>query len=64
MLTVREAMQRCTINQVRIKRTGFGGEWLVTLIEWTAKQRDAMGYYTDDLEDAVLTGAKLRHNAA
>lgn len=61
MMTVREAMQRCALNNVRIKRTGFGSEWLVTLTEWTAKQRDAMGYYTDDLEDAVLTGASMRH---
>lgn len=65
MMTVREAMQRCEINRVRIKRTGYDNEWIVTLVEWTAKQVERMAYVTDDLEDAVLTGAKMRrHNYA
>jgi hypothetical protein len=62
MMTVREAMQRCELNRVRIKRTGYGTEWLVTLVEWTRKQIDEAGYYTDDLEDAVLTGAAMRRS--
>lgn len=64
MLTVREAKQRCEVNRVRISRTGFGTEWRVTLAEWTREQVNRLAYFTDDLEDAVLTGSRLRRDAA
>lgn len=61
MLTVREAMQRCAQNGVVIRHSHPGSnEWRVTLVEWDAEQRETGAYYTDDLEDAVLTGSKMR----
>lgn len=62
-MTVREAMQRCEVNRVRIKRTGVSGEWQVGLVEWSRDMWDRAGYFTDDLEDAVLTGGAMRHKA-
>jgi hypothetical protein len=38
----------------------MGLEWLVRLNEW--KDEDKRTYITDDLEDAVLTGASMRRN--
>lgn len=63
MMTVAEAMNRCRVNGVRLQRTGSRGEWLVTLANWTAQQVAILGYTTDDLEDAVIMGGKLRRNA-
>lgn len=61
MMTVKEAMQRCAVNGVSIRHSHPGSsEWMVTLIEWNAQQRWDAAYYTDDLEDAVLTGAAMR----
>ena len=58
MLTVAEAMQRAAVNEVVIRRSrGVNNEWCVTLRE--DRDEDA-AYYTDDLEDAILTGAAMR----
>ncbi|QPC44923.1 hypothetical protein HW532_20820 [Kaustia mangrovi] len=62
-MTVREAMQRCAVNRVRIKRTGYDSEWRVTLNEWTGRKAKDCAYFTDDLEDAVITGARMRREA-
>lgn len=62
-LTVHEAMQRCSLNRVRIKRTGVSGEWAVGLLEWPKAMWDKAQYFTDDLEDAVLTGGIMRRRA-
>lgn len=59
MLTVAEAMQRARHNGVNIRRSG-NLEWRVTLEEWTRNVCETSAYYTDDLEDAVLTGAAMR----
>lgn len=60
MLTAKEARQRCEVNRVRLQFRD--GEYRVTLIEWPVNHTDteACAYYTDDLEDAVLTGAQMR----
>lgn len=58
MLTVAEAMQRATVNELIIRRSrGVYNSWCVTLME-DRDEKDA--YYTDDLEDAILTGAAMR----
>jgi hypothetical protein len=65
MLTVTEAMQRANINGVSIRRHNSAStSWLVTLIEWTNVQSHKFRYITDDLEDAVITGSKMRLDAA
>lgn len=63
MMTVREAMQRVAQNNARIQR--FNGEWRVTLREWPdyARKTEDKAYYTDDLEDAVLTASAMRREA-
>jgi hypothetical protein len=60
MLTVREVRQRCEVNRVRLQYNQ--GEYRVTLIEWPVNSTatEARAYYTDDLEDAMLTGAQMR----
>lgn len=62
MFTASMAAQRNSLNQVRCKRRD--GEYRVTLLEdneW-AKATEAYAYYTDDLEDACLTGASMRRS--
>lgn len=63
MLTKREAQERNRINNVRMQL--FDGEYRVTLMEWPVndKRTERAAYYTDDLEDAVLTGAAMRRTA-
>lgn len=62
MFTQAEAAQRNSLNQVRMKRRD--GEYRVTLLEDPefATNTEDYAYYTDDLEDAVLTGASMRRN--
>lgn len=59
MLTLREAKQRAAILHGQIYKTA-AGDFRVTLNEWTRKEREAMSYFTDDIEDAVLTLGSLR----
>jgi hypothetical protein len=63
LLTQREAYQRCEINRVRMEKVGQ--EFRITLREWPARsnQTERKAYYTDDLEDAVLTGGMMRRQA-
>ncbi len=63
MLTQHEAYQRCSINRVRMEKEGR--EFRITLNEWPprSKETERKAYYTDDLEDAVLTGAQMRRKA-
>lgn len=64
MLTVREAQQRNAANGVIMRRANPGStEWRVTLAEWTRDMCERAAYFTDDLEDAVLTGASMRRKA-
>lgn len=60
MMTMREARQRCEVNNARVTKCHATGELVVTLNEWTRKQREARAYFTDDLEDAVLTAGRMR----
>lgn len=62
MLTKHEAYQRCHINNVRLERRF--DQWRVTLNEWPngLRSTEDKAYYTDDLDDAVLTGAEMRYN--
>jgi hypothetical protein len=64
MMTIGEAMQRCEINNVSIRRVDKASTvWVVTLKEWSANQCQKFRYMTDDLEDAVLNGGFLRSMA-
>lgn len=56
MMTVREAKQRCAFSRMSLRNTGHG-EWRINFVEATD---DRTAYFTDDLEDAVLTGASMR----
>ena len=59
MLTLREAKQRAYVLNGQIYKTK-AGDYRVTLNEWTRQEREAMSYFTDDIEDAVLTLGSLR----
>jgi len=49
---------------VHIRRTSVPGEFRVTLMEHRGTERgEAIAYYTDDLEDALLTGLHMRRHA-
>lgn len=62
MLTLREAMARAALYGVVIRRSNPAStEWRVTLMEW--RSDEAKAYYTDDLEDALLTGMAMRNKA-
>jgi hypothetical protein len=60
MMTVKEAKQRMQVNRAAMKRTGHGLEVKVWLNEWTKQQIEDRAYFTDDLEDAVLTAGRMR----
>lgn len=64
MFTRAEAAQRNSLNKVRCKRVYGTSEYRVTLLEdreWS-DSTERYAYYTDDLEDACLTGASMRRN--
>jgi hypothetical protein len=56
MLTQREARQRLAVNRMRLSY-GSPGEYRVNFLE---RDVEATAYYTDDLLDAVMTGAAMR----
>jgi hypothetical protein len=58
MMTLNEARQRLTLHRMRLSRRDR--EFCVTPAELPQAQAEACAYYTDDLEDAVLTGAAMR----
>lgn len=55
MLTVREAHQRMNINRMSLRNVD--GEYRVNFVE---SDNEATAYYTDCLEDAVLTAGNMR----
>ena len=64
MMTLKEAMQRNNVNGVVMKRSNPAStQWIVTLSEWTMEQCHKFRYITDDIEDAVIIGSKLRDDA-
>jgi hypothetical protein len=66
MMTLREARQRASINGARITFNRDIGEYRVTLNEWPiyASSTEDKAYYTDDIDDAVLTSGAMRREAA
>lgn len=63
MFTRREANERAAVNNGRIVFLREYGEYRVTLNEWSGKDVEKKAYYTDDLEDAVLTLGRMRVSA-
>lgn len=62
MMTMREARQRLSLNDMQLS-TVTGScpkEYRVAFAEVGWQQSEKSAYYTDDLEDAVLTGADMR----
>jgi hypothetical protein len=59
MMTMTEARQRLTMSGMRITRRDR--EFRIAYAELPYSKAEASAYYTDDLEDAVITGAKMRH---
>jgi hypothetical protein len=57
MMTQAEARQRLSINRMSLRRSP-GGDWRVAFAD--IRDNEASAYYTDDLEDAVITGADMR----
>ena len=58
-MTFREARQRLALHQMSIQRVGGTTELRVQFMEASYRE-ESSAYYTDDLLDAVLTGAKMR----
>lgn len=63
MMTRREAQERANQHNARIVWLRDWQEYRVTLNEWNHIDREAKAYYTDDLEDAVLTAGAMRKEA-
>jgi hypothetical protein len=59
MMTLTEARQRLTLIGMRLTRRDR--EFRVAFAELPYSKAEDSAYYTDDLLDAVLTGAKMRH---
>lgn len=57
MVTMREAKQRLALNGMSFRKTEYG-DFRVAFAE--VRDNEASAYYTDDIEDAVLTGAAMR----
>jgi methylphosphotriester-DNA--protein-cysteine methyltransferase len=57
-MTVREAKQRMQCNNMHLSMQD--GEYRVTFPEMSAGRAEQAAYYTDDLEDAVLTASDMR----
>lgn len=66
MLTMREAKQRMSQHNARLQYDKYTREYRVTLNEWPMYRvsTEERAYYTDDIEDAVLTAGAMRREAA
>ena len=62
MMTMREARQRLSLHtmQLSVVQDSCPKEYRVSFADVSYKTAEASAYYTDDLEDAVLTGASMR----
>jgi len=56
MLTIREAIQRLGVYSMIVRRY-TNGKWIVLFAE---DRTDREGYITDDLDDAVIEGGRMR----
>ena len=64
MINFREAKQRLSMYNMHIGREGAGTDYRVSFGELSRSESEKSAYYTDDLEDAVLTGAQMRKRNA
>lgn len=62
MLTEREARQRCAVHKIHFSKRD--GEYRITPSELRGQAAEDAAYYTDDLDDVVLTAGAMRRNAA
>ena len=64
MITMREARQRLALSmmQLSVVQDSCPKEYRVSFAEVSRSAAEKSAYYTDDLEDAVLTGATMRRN--
>jgi hypothetical protein len=58
MMTQTEARQRLNVHRMTLRRTA-AGDYRVAFAD--RSDNEASAYYTDDLDDAVLTGALMRN---
>jgi hypothetical protein len=58
MMTLSEARQRLSLSGMKLSR--HDREFRVAYAELAYAQAEPSAYYTDDLEDAVITGARMR----
>ncbi|SDK42978.1 hypothetical protein [Bradyrhizobium ottawaense] len=58
MVTIREARQRLLVSGMRLSRRD--AEFRVAFAELPYPKAEKSAYYTDDIEDAMLTGAMMR----
>lgn len=63
-MSMRSAMQIKADYRFRLNRVRATGEYRVTLEEWTRDEAERGEYFTDDLEDAVMTGMQMRRHSA
>lgn len=60
MLTIAEARQRLQQSNMTLSRVGASVDYRVTHSEDDHTKAERNAYYTDDLEDAVFQGQKMR----
>jgi hypothetical protein len=60
-ITLTEARQRLALSGMRIARKDR--EFRISYAELGYAAAEPSAYYTDDLEDAVITGSRMRHTA-
>jgi hypothetical protein len=58
MMTLTEARQRLMLSGMKLSRCDR--EFRVAFAELPYREAEPSAYYTDDLEDAVITGARMR----
>jgi hypothetical protein len=58
MLNEREARQRCAVYNIHFSKRD--GEYRIAPAELKGARAEAVAYYTDDLDDVVLTAAAMR----
>jgi hypothetical protein len=65
-MSKQQARQAANEHRFNLSWRGYGrdGEYRVTLKEWPvfARSTEDKAYYTDDIEDAVLTGIRMRRD--
>jgi hypothetical protein len=57
-ITIAEARQRLAMSGMRMSRSG--SEFRIAYAELPHADAEPSAYYTDDLEDAIITGSRMR----